>query len=114
MDKAFGKEAAVISSRAIAVSAYLFVEELKRKGKARLVSAFSRFYVHLLAEIKTNMDLLNDYQKPKNSSVMEEFQKYILQASVEAYAVKRRHEYLKKAFDYYLDPKTKGRIVGVR
>jgi hypothetical protein len=43
---------------------------------------------------------------------MEEFQKYILQASVEAYSIKRRHEYLRKAFNYYLDPKTKGKIIG--
>lgn len=114
MDKTFGKNAVVISSRAIAVSGYLFVEELVEDGKARLVPKFSQFYLKLLAEIKTNMDLLSNYERPRNASLMEEFQKHVLQASVEAYAVKRRHEYLKKAFDYYSDPKTKGKIIGAK
>ena len=58
------------------------------------------------------MDLLSKYHKPKNSLIMEEFQKYILQASVEGYSIKRRHDFLIKAFDWYLDTKTRGLIVG--
>jgi hypothetical protein len=112
MDKTFGKNAAIISSRAIAVSGYLFVEELVKEGKANLVLKFSQFFLKLLDEIKNNTDLLSRYHKPNNPSLMEEFQKYILQASVEAYSIKRRHEYLKKAFDYYLAAKTKGKIIG--
>jgi hypothetical protein len=60
------------------------------------------------------MDLLSNYEKPRNSSLMEEFQKHVLQASVEAYAIRRRHEYLKKAFTYYCNPKTKGKIIGIK
>ncbi len=112
MDKEFSKGVGVISSRAVAVSAYLFFEELLITGKAKLAGRFSRFYLKLLEEIKINMDLLSQYKKPRNPSLMEEFQKHILEASVEAYAVKRRHAYLKKAFRYYLDPKTRGRIIG--
>ncbi|OGA05340.1 MAG: hypothetical protein A2W68_18415 [Betaproteobacteria bacterium RIFCSPLOWO2_02_64_14] len=112
MDKAFGKNAGVISSRAIAVSGYLFVEELVKNEKADRVPEFSQFYVKLLGEIKHNTDLLSKYEKPRNPSLMEEFQKYVLQASVEGYSIKRRHEYLKMAFDYYLDPKTNGKIIG--
>jgi hypothetical protein len=58
------------------------------------------------------MDLLSKYNKPRNSIVMEEFQKYILQASVEGYSIKRRHNFLTKTFEYYRTPKTKGKIIG--
>ncbi len=112
MDKVFGKAAALISSRAIAVSGYLFVEEVVNGGEANRILQFSQFYSKLLGEIKHNMDMLSNYERPRNSSLMEEFQKYVLQASVEGYSIKRRHEYLKKAFDYYLSPKTKGKIIG--
>jgi len=112
MDKTFGKSTAVISSRAVAVSGYLFVEELVKEGKANRVGEFSQFYVKLLDEIKHNTDLLSKYEKPRNPSLMEEFQKYVLQASVEGYSIRRRYEYLKRAFDYYLDPKTRGKIIG--
>jgi hypothetical protein len=114
MDKTFGNGAVLISSRAIAVSGFLFVEELVKEGNANLVSKFSQFYLKLLNEIKHNMDLLSNYEKPRNSSLMEEFQKYVLQASVEGYSIQRRHEYLKRAFDFYRDPKTRGRIIGGR
>jgi hypothetical protein len=44
--------------------------------------------------------------------MLEEFQKYVSQASVESYAIKKRNLFLEKAFEHYLDPKTKGRIIG--
>jgi hypothetical protein len=112
MDKSLGKGAALISSRAIAVSGYLFIEELVAEGKANQVPKFAQFYLALLNEIKENMDLLSNYKQARNSTLMEEFQKYVLQASVEAYSLKRRHEFLKKAFDYYIDTKTKEKIIG--
>ena len=112
MDKAFKKDAAMISSRAVAVSAYLFAEELFLNKKTNLITSFSEFYLKLLSEIKNNMGLLRNFERPKNSCVMEEFQKYILQASVEGYSVNRRHDFLKKAFDYYRAPKTRGKIKG--
>jgi len=111
MDKKFGKGAFNISSRAIAVTGYLCVEELFQKNQIDLIPKFSQFYLKLLNEIKYNMDLLSNFKKPRNSNLMEEFQKYVLQASVEGYSIKRRHVYLIKAFDYYLDPKTKGQII---
>lgn len=113
MDKNFKKDAIKISSRAISVTAYLFIEELFVK-KIKRISKFSKFYLKLLSEIKYNMDLLGKYKKPRNSAVMEEFQKYVLQASVEGYSIKRRHDFLKKAFKYYCNSKTKGKIIGSR
>ena len=112
MDRSFQNDASIISSRAIAVTAYLFVEELFVAGEISKISDFSKFFVKFLKEIKRNMKLLSKYEKPKNSIVLEEFQKYVLQASVEGYSIKRRHDFLIKAFNYYLDPKTKGKILG--
>ena len=94
------------------MTAYLFVEELYKKEEVALISQFAKFYSKLLNEIKSNMDRLSKYETPTNSIVMEQFQKYILQASAEGYSIKRRHDFLKKAFDYYRDQKTKGRILG--
>jgi hypothetical protein len=111
MDKHFGDKAKSISSRAIAASAYLFVEDLYMQKKVDLIPEFAKFFVVLLNEIKENLDLLTKYQNPENRAVLEDFQKYISQASVEPYAIKRRHEFLEKAFQYYRSPKGKGRII---
>ncbi|HVS87718.1 MAG TPA: DUF262 domain-containing protein [Candidatus Acidoferrum sp.] len=111
MDKHFGEKANSISSRAVAVSAYLFVEGLYVHKKLRLMPRFVKFYVSLLEEIKNNLKLLSGFDKPTNSTILEEFQKYISQASVEPYAIKRRDQFLEKAFKHYLNPKTKGKII---
>ena len=114
MDKKFGTSAGNISSRAVAVSGYLFVEELIQKSKSNLIEKFSEFYIKFLNEIERNMELLSRYQKPQNSFIMEGFQKYILQASVEGYSIRRRHDFLKKAFDHFLNSKTKGEIINLQ
>lgn len=118
MDKQFGDKAKSISSRAVAVSAYLFVEQIylkpkiDLKKKAAQTKEFAEFFEALLDEIKRNLDLLTKYQNPENTTVLEGFQKYISQASVEPYAIKRRHQFLETAFQHYQAPKTKGRIAG--
>lgn len=73
---------------------------------------FAKFYLALLHEIKRNLKLLTDFLAPQNPTILEEFQKYISQASVEPYSVKRRHSFLERAFKYYREPKTKGKIIG--
>jgi len=112
MDKAFEGKAAPISSRAVAVSAYLFVEGLYVEDKPSLIPRFVDFFVALLEEINSNLSLLRAFEKPTNSTVLEEFHKYISQASVEPYAIRRRDQFLKKAFEHYLNPKTKGQVIG--
>jgi hypothetical protein len=111
MDKHFGDKAESISSRAVAVSTYLFAEDLYLQKKASLISEFAKFFVALLDEIKYNLDLLTKYENPENTVVLEDFQKYVSQASVEPYAIKRRHEFLERAFQYYRSPKGKGKIL---
>jgi hypothetical protein len=112
MDRHFGEEASNISSRAVAVSAYLFVEDLYMSKKTGSIPQFVKFYVALLEEIKNNLKLLSNFNRPSNPTVLEEFQKYISQASVEPYSIKRRNQFLEKAFKYYLHRKTRGKIIG--
>ncbi len=112
LDESFGEKAFAISSRAVAVSAYLFAEDLCVRGKEAQVPRFGAFYVKLLEEIKNNLKLLSKYREPTNPTILDGFQRHISQASVEPYAIKSRDRFLAKAFEYYLDPKTKGRIIG--
>ena len=101
MDKEFGKDAELISSRAVAVSAYLFVEELINEGRRNDVSKFVQFYLRLIREIKNQMKLLRDFKAPTNKAVLDYFHKYVLQASVEKPSVTKRHEFLLKSFGKY-------------
>lgn len=105
MDRAFGEDAMNISSRAVAVTCYLFVEELHKEKKDDLILEFARCYIKLLDKVKENMELLRNFEQPRNPKILDEFQKYVLQASVEAYSIKRRHLFLKQAFEDYLDSK---------
>ncbi|HXL20910.1 MAG TPA: DUF262 domain-containing protein [Candidatus Dormibacteraeota bacterium] len=112
LDKRFEENASSISSRAVAVSAYLFVEGLYLRKESRLAPRFVEFFVALLDAIKINLKLLSHFEKPENSVILEEFQKYISQASVEPYAIKRRDQFLERAFKHYIAPKTKDTIIG--
>lgn len=112
MDEHFGEKAAAVSSRAVAVSVYLFVEGLYAAEKSELVPKCVDFFAELLEQVKYNLELLSRYQKPKNTTILEKFQKYISQASVESYSIKRRQLFLEEAFDHFLDKKTRGEIIG--
>jgi hypothetical protein len=114
MEKHFGERAESITSRAVAVSAYLFCEELHVQKKPHQIEDFAEFYVKLLDEIKKNLGLLSRFKEPTNPGLLEAFQKYISQASVESYAIKRRHLFLESAFAYFLSSKTKGKIIGAK
>jgi hypothetical protein len=109
MEKDFGTRCQVVSSRAVAVSAYLYCEQLYIEKHQDEIEDFSKFYEKLLLEIKENLKLLTKYEQPTNTTILDRFQKYISQASVEPYAVKRRNMFLDEAFAFY--QKTKGKIV---
>lgn len=112
MDKRFGQHASAISSRAVAVSAFLFVEELFLRRKRHLILDFAKFYVKLLDEIKDNLKLLSAFREPSNRTVLEGFQRHVSQASVEPFAIRSRDRFLAKAFEYYRASQTKGKIIG--
>lgn len=105
MDAAFAGTARSISSRAVAVSAYLFCEELATEKKASLITKFAKYYINLLDTIEGDMELVSQYKKPKHPMIMDRFQKYVLQASVEPYSIRRRDEFLKGDFARYLKGK---------
>jgi len=111
MDEEFGDRASIISSRAVAVSAYLFVEGLYIEKKSRLLASFVKFFVAFTEEIRENLALIAQYESPTNALILDGFQKYVTQASVEPYAIRRRDLFLEKAFNYYLDPKTRDKII---
>jgi hypothetical protein len=102
MDAEFDKDAQEISSRAVAISAYLFTERLVATKKAALVPKFVDFYVGLLRKIKQDMELLRTFKEPKFPVVLEKFQKHILQASVEPLAIRRRDDFLQSQFEKYI------------
>lgn len=102
MDSGFKNEAKNISSRAVAVSAYMFVETLYLASKTDLVTKFAKFYLKLLEKIRQNSKTLNKYDTIPNRLIMENFHKYISQASVEESSIRKRDEFLSKAFDHYL------------
>jgi len=112
MEEAFGNKAEIISSRVAATAAYFAFESLYEEGKKELFSDFASFYIKLLKEVKENLVLMRGLQGAKNKIVIEEFQKYIAQASAEASSFRKREEFLTKAFNYFLDPKTRGEIIG--
>jgi len=114
MDTAFGANASDISSRAVAVSAYLFAEGLYLRERAPLMTQFAAFYTKLLEEIRRNMEFIKRYQSAENAEVMEEFQKYILQASVEPSSIRRRDRFLGRAFEYFMNPASKGGLLGAK
>jgi hypothetical protein len=110
-EKGFGQRAESISSRAIAVSAYLFCEQLYLQKRQSQIEEFAKFYEKLLHDIKQNLKQLTKFEKPTNTTILEEFQKYISQASVEPYAIKRRNLFLESAFEHFM---TKGKIIGAK
>ncbi len=75
---------------------------------------FAAFYIKLLDEIKRNMEFIKRYKNAENTEVMEEFQKHILQASVEPSAIRRRDRFLRRAFDYFMDSATEGQLIGTK
>jgi hypothetical protein len=111
MDTAFSADASYISSRAVAISAYLFSEGLFLTGKTDQILEFAEFYTKLLAEIKISMDSVRKYTTVENTKVLDGFQKYILQASVEPYSIRGRNMFLDEAFSYYKNKATKGKII---
>jgi hypothetical protein len=83
-------------------------EALDSRGEFRLTPRFVDFFVKLLDEIETSLTLLSDFKKPDNPKILEEFQMFISQASVEPCAIKWRNQFLESAFRHYLNVGTKG------
>jgi len=94
-----------IKNRSLALSIFVFVYKLDEENKLGHINQFVKFYPmfarRLREESAKGFDFTNRY--------LVEFQKYVTQASSEAYQIENRHRGLKKFFDFYL--KT-GKIFG--
>lgn len=75
MDENFGEKAKTISSRAVAVSAYLFVEDLFLQKKSARIPGFAEFFTNLLDETKKNLKLLSNFEKPENPMILRRIPK---------------------------------------
>lgn len=98
----FGKDASKLNRKSAVVSAYLFCEEIIEKKSGKHLGEFPTFYLRLLDEMKQQADLIKVYKTPTKKILLEGFQKNLQQASVEGYSMKRRQEFLEKAFAHYL------------
>jgi len=112
MDDELEGASAEISSRAVAVSVYLFVEELYLAKKTSSLPQFNKFLIALMETLDAELERTKSYEKAENTVVLEEFHKNISQASVEVPAIRRRNEFLRKAFAYFVASSTKGKIIG--
>lgn len=107
--KHFGNKLRYISNRAIAVSVYLFVDELRREQKQQgEIKSFVDFFEKFLRTLK--------WQIPKGVMMDEayydllQFQSNVSQAAGEKTSIQRRHDFLKEYFAIY--NKGKGLIKG--
>ncbi|VVB67036.1 Uncharacterised protein [Candidatus Norongarragalina meridionalis] len=103
MDSAFGPKAVELRRRAAIVSAYFFVEESLFNSPKFDVSKFVSFYLTLLDAIRSDSELISKFKEPRNPLILDRFNKYVQQASVESYSFKGRHDFLKIAYQYYLE-----------
>lgn len=105
--KYFGDKLKYVNSRAIAVSVYLFVSELREQGKEREIKVFVEFFVEFL---KTQR-----WQVPKGVEMdsayydLLTFQTSVTQAAGEKTAIQKRHDFLNRYFYFY---KENGVIIG--
>lgn len=101
--KYFGEKLTYISSRAIAVSIYLFVSELLDTGKETETKQFVEFFEMFLRTIKWQLPL-GVQMDPAYYNLLK-FQTNVTQAAGEKSAIERRHDFLGECFYYYKQTK---------
>lgn len=89
----------LIGNRAIAVSIFLFINNLIDQGRENEIKKFIEFFVKLIKILK--------WQVPEGVKMHEayyyllDFQNYVTQAAGEKYAIEKRHDFLDREFYYY-------------
>jgi len=100
LDEYFGERAVRLRNRASIVSAYLFFEELIINHEDDKLPIFVEFYIKFLRVLRNQVQKGLDYDQEYRELL--DFQIYVIQASIAKSSIERRHEMLKKFFDYYL------------
>ena len=99
----FDKKLHNISNRAIAVSVFLFVDQLVADNEDKLINSFTEFLLIFLRTLK--------WQLPKGVKMDEQyydllrFQNSVSQAAGEKSAIEKRHDFLGEYFSYFKNEK---------
>ncbi len=101
--KYFGEKLTYISSRAIAVSIYLYVSQLLDTGKETEIKQFVQFFEMFLRTLKWQLPL-GVQMNPAYYDLLK-FQTNVTQAAGEKSAIERRHDFLGEYFYYYKENK---------
>ena len=109
-----GVDLAIIENRAIAVSTFLFMAELINKVKEPELNLklirFKEFMKEFVATLKWQVKAHHDLNEAKEyHDILNGFQNYVTQAAGETYAIRNRHNFINKYFDYF---SKKGKIIG--
>ena len=110
IEETFGNDIKKLRKRGEILSCYLFSEKLIIDDDPNF-KKFPEFYTKLLERIQEELDKITDrdYEKLNNDKILDNFNKYVQQATAESYAIGTRHNFLKEAFPYYLET---GKILG--
>lgn len=104
----FSENLRIINSKALAVSVFLFINELLELNKEKEISEFLNFLIKFLKtkewQVTQGLDMNRSYREILG------FQTSLTQAANEKTAIQNRHDFLKDYFSYY--KKTKGLIKG--
>jgi len=88
----------LIGNRAIAVSVFLFINDLIDQRKGNEIERFAEFFVKLIRTLKWQMP--KGVQMDTAYHYLLDFQTYVTQAAGEKYAIQNRHDFLDIGFYY--------------
>lgn len=107
ISECFGENLSIINNKAIAVSTFLFVDELMELGREDDVASFKNFLIKFLKtkdwQIPRGLDMDLEYRDILN------FQTRLTQAAGEKTAIQKRHDFWREYFTYF---KETGKIKG--
>lgn len=108
IEKYFGKNLIYINNKALAVSVFLFVIEMRELKREKEIREFVEFLIKFLKtkqwQVSKGLDINKEYREILN------FQTSLTQAANEKTAIQNRHDFWRNYFSYY--KKNKGLIIG--
>lgn len=103
LNEYMGEQASELTNRASIVSAYLFFEELLKKGEKEKLPVFVEFYLRFMEKLTEQTAKGLDYD-PEYRRLLD-FQTNVIQAAVGKSAIETRQKILEDYFEYYLETK---------
>jgi len=87
-------------NRGAIVSAYLYYEELYKRGEMDKLPLFAKFYVEFLRKLSEQTGKGLDYDREYRELL--NFQNYLMQAAVSKSSIAIRHDMINEYFEYYI------------